>query len=290
MSPGRGDGRSLRAEVAEHLRALRDLGVTEIRIPRRPPAGTGTGATRTGTGPSFAAKPMDAPPRRNRMAASLVASEVVRTARQDGLFAERFDAPAEGNPAELLEELRRDEIGDCVRCKLSGGRKTIVFGSGNPTARLMFVGEGPGADEDAQGLPFVGRAGQLLTKMIESMKVGGRRLVRDDVYIANIIKCRPPGNRDPEPDEIAACEGFLFAQIAIIRPRVIVALGAFAARTLLRSKAPISALRGRFHEYRGTLLMPTFHPAYILRNYTEETRRTVYEDLKKAAAELEHAG
>jgi len=154
----------------------------------------------------------------------------------------------------------------------------------------MFVGEAPGADEDAQGLPFVGRAGQLLTKMIESMKVGGRRLARDEVYIANIIKCRPPGNRDPEPDEIAACEGFLFSQIAIIRPLVIVALGAFAARTLLRSKAPISALRGRFHQYRGTLLMPTFHPAYILRSYTEETRRTVYEDLKKVAAELERAG
>jgi uracil-DNA glycosylase family 4 len=211
----------------------------------------------------------------------------VRSARQDGLFAERFEAPDGADPAALLDELRREEIGDCTRCKLAGGRKTIVFGSGSPAAGLMFVGEGPGADEDAQGLPFVGRAGQLLTKMIESMKVGGRKLAREEVYIANIIKCRPPGNRDPEPDEIAACEGFLFRQIAIIQPRVIVALGAFAARTLLRSKAPISALRGRFHEYRGTLLMPTFHPAYILRNYTEETRRTVYEDLKKAAAVLE---
>jgi len=121
------------------------------------------------------------------------------------------------------------------------------------------------------------------------MTVGGRHLSRDEVYIANIIKCRPPGNRDPEPDEIAACEGFLFRQIAIIRPKVLIALGAFAARTLLRSKAPIAALRGRFHEYRRTLLMPTFHPAYVLRNYTEETRRTVFEDLKKAAAELERA-
>jgi DNA polymerase len=191
------------------------------------------------------------------------------------------------DPARALEELRGEEIGDCTRCPLAQGRKTIVFGSGSPTARLMFVGEGPGADEDEQGLPFVGRAGQLLTKMIGAMVVRGRPLTREEVYIANIIKCRPPGNRDPEPDEIAACEGFLFRQIAIIRPRLIVALGAFAARTLLQSKAPISALRGRFHEYRGTLLMPTFHPAYVLRNYTAETRRTVYEDLKTAAAELD---
>lgn len=278
--------RSVQAELAEHLRALRDLGVTEIRWPERPPAGGAAPAADAGalTAPKPASlsgtRPMSgAPPSAD--------PDVVRRARQDGLFAVRLDAPEDGAPAALLEELRRDEIGDCVRCKLSGGRKTIVFGSGNPSARLMFVGEGPGADEDAQGLPFVGRAGQLLTKMIESMNVGGRRLARDEVYIANIIKCRPPGNRDPEPDEIAACEGFLFAQIAIIQPRVIVALGAFAARTLLRSKAPISALRGRFHEYRGTLLMPTFHPAYILRNYTEETRRTVYEDLKKATAVLE---
>jgi uracil-DNA glycosylase len=119
------------------------------------------------------------------------------------------------------------------------------------------------------------------------MVVDGAHLGRDQVYIANIIKCRPPGNRDPEDDEIAACEGFLFNQIAIIRPKLIIALGAFASRTLLRSKAPISALRGRFHEYRGTILMPTFHPAYVLRNYTEETRRTVFDDLKKAAGRLE---
>jgi uracil-DNA glycosylase family 4 len=191
------------------------------------------------------------------------------------------------DPAALLETLRRGGIGECTRCRLASGRKTIVFGSGNPAAELMFVGEGPGADEDQQGLPFVGRAGQLLTKMIAAMVVGGAHLSRDEVYIANIIKCRPPGNRDPEDDEIAACEGFLFNQIAIIRPKLIIALGAFASRTLLRSKAPISALRGRFHEYRGTILMPTFHPAYVLRNYTEETRRTVFEDLKKAAGRLE---
>ena len=234
-----------------------------------------------------------APPRRSlslepsRVIARDQTPEVVRNPIQEGLFVERVEVPSDADPRELLESLRQDEIGDCTRCRLAGGRKTIVFGSGNPAADLMFVGEGPGADEDAQGLPFVGKAGQLLTKMIGAMIVSGRPLSRDEVYIANIIKCRPPGNRDPEPDEIAACEGFLFRQIAIIKPRVIIALGAFAARTLLRSKAPISALRGRFHEYRGTLLMPTFHPAYVLRNYTEATRRTVFEDLKKAAAELE---
>lgn len=264
MSSGRDAGRSVREELAAHLRALRELGVTEIRRPARAPESAVARA-----GGAAAAEP------------TTVARPAAVSTRP------AHEAPDDAGPGALLEQLRRDEIGDCVRCKLAGGRKTIVFGSGSPDAQLMFVGEGPGADEDAQGLPFVGRAGQLLTKMIESMNVGGRLLRRDEVYIANIIKCRPPGNRDPEPDEIAACEGFLFRQIAIIRPRVVVALGAFAARTLLRSKAPISALRGRFHEYRGTRLMPTFHPAYILRNYTEDTRRAVYEDLKKAAAELE---
>lgn len=263
----------LRARAAAHLRALADLGVTELSVRRLLPHGPSPGTQTGGT--------------TKAMGGGAKEPEVVRTTLQEDLFAERVERVAGADPAALLEALRRDEIGDCTRCRLAGGRKTIVFGSGNPGADLMFVGEGPGADEDEQGLPFVGRAGQLLTKMIESMLVHGRRLGRADVYIANIIKCRPPGNRDPEPDEIAACEGFLFKQIGIIQPKLIVALGAFAARTLLRSKAPISALRGRFHEYRGTLLMPTFHPAYVLRNYTEDTRRTVYEDLKKAAAELE---
>ncbi len=174
---------------------------------------------------------------------------------------------------ETLENIRGD-LGDCRRCKLAGGRTNIVFGSGNPQADLMFVGEAPGADEDAQGLPFVGRAGQLLTKIIEAMG-----LRREDVYICNILKCRPPKNRNPESDEIAACEPFLFRQINSVKPRVICALGTFGAQTLLKSKEPISRLRGRFLEYRGTKLMATFHPAYLLRNPNE--KRKVWEDVQK---------
>ncbi len=168
----------------------------------------------------------------------------------------------------------REDIGDCTRCKLHTlGRKQIVFGVGNPNADLMFVGEAPGADEDVQGIPFVGRAGQLLTKIIEAID-----LKRDDVYIANVIKCRPPQNRNPEPDEVATCEPFLFRQIDLIQPKVIVALGKFAAQTLLRTDEPISRLRGRVSDYRGAKLIPTFHPAYLLRN--PSSKREVWEDMK----------
>ena len=163
-----------------------------------------------------------------------------------------------------LEEIRA-ELGDCKRCKLCAGRNTIVFGVGNPRAELVFVGEGPGADEDAQGIPFVGKAGQLLTKMIEAMG-----FARDEVYICNVVKCRPPGNRNPEPDEIEACEPFLKAQLASIRPKAIVALGKFAAQTLLRDSTPISRLRGNWRTYEGIPLMPTFHPAYLLRSPNEK--------------------
>jgi len=168
----------------------------------------------------------------------------------------------------------RAEIGDCTRCKLHTlGRRQIVFGVGNPDADLMFVGEAPGADEDVQGEPFVGRAGQLLTKIIEAIG-----LRRDDVYIANVIKCRPPQNRNPEPDEVDTCEPFLFEQIAAVRPKVIVALGKFAAQALLRTDDPISRLRGRPFDYRGATLVPTFHPAYLLRN--PSSKREVWEDMK----------
>jgi uracil-DNA glycosylase family 4 len=168
----------------------------------------------------------------------------------------------------------RTEIGDCTRCKLHQlGRRQIVFGVGNPEADLMFVGEAPGRDEDQQGIPFVGRAGQLLTKIIEAIG-----LKREDVYIANVIKCRPPENRNPEPDEVNTCEPFLFQQIDTIKPRVIVALGTFAARALLRTLDPISRLRGRVYEYRGAKLIPTFHPAYLLRN--PSSKREVWEDMK----------
>ena len=181
--------------------------------------------------------------------------------------------PVFANQAEALAALRAD-IGDCTRCKLHKmGRHQVVFGVGNPNADLMFVGEAPGADEDIQGVPFVGRAGQLLTKIIEAIG-----LTRDDVYIANVIKCRPPQNRNPEPDEIETCEPFLFRQIDLIRPKVIVALGKFAAQTLLRTDAPISRLRGRVSDYRGGKLIPTFHPAYLLRN--PSSKREVWEDMK----------
>lgn len=173
------------------------------------------------------------------------------------------------------------ELGDCTRCKLSGlGRQNIVFGVGNPSAELMFVGEAPGRDEDAQGIPFVGRAGKKLTQIIEAIGQS-----RESVYIANVIKCRPPKNRNPESDEVETCERFLFAQVDAIQPRVIVALGTFAARTLLRSDAPISKLRGREYEYRGAALIPTFHPAYLLRN--PQSRREVWEDMKRVRALLE---
>jgi uracil-DNA glycosylase len=189
--------------------------------------------------------------------------------------AEREPAPLEfsRNAADALIAVRT-ELGDCTRCKLHAqGRRQIVFGVGNPNADLMFVGEAPGADEDAQGIPFVGRAGQLLTKIIEAID-----LKREDVYIANVIKCRPPGNRNPEQDEVETCEPFLFQQIDIIRPKVIVALGTFAARALLRTLDPISRLRGRVYEYRGAKLIPTFHPAYLLRS--PASKRETWEDMK----------
>jgi DNA polymerase len=173
-----------------------------------------------------------------------------------------------------LQEIRA-EIGDCTRCKLHAqGRRQIVFGVGNPQADLMFVGEGPGADEDIQGEPFVGRAGQLLTRIIEN----GMGLKREDVYIANVIKCRPPGNRNPEPDEVATCRPFLFQQVDSIRPKVMVALGTFAAQALLDTKDSISRLRGRVWNCHGAKLVATFHPAYVLRN--PASKRDVWDDMK----------
>jgi DNA polymerase len=168
----------------------------------------------------------------------------------------------------------RTDLGDCTRCKLAGlGRKQIVYGVGNPDADLMFIGEAPGADEDIQGEPFVGRAGQLLTKIIEAMGYA-----RGDVYIANVLKCRPPGNRNPEADEVSSCQPFLFRQIDAVQPKVMVALGTFAAQALLNSKDPISRLRGRAWPCRGRLLVPTFHPAFLLRS--PERKRDTWEDMK----------
>jgi uracil-DNA glycosylase len=190
--------------------------------------------------------------------------------------------PIEPNEPMTALRIIRDDLGaDCSRCKLHTlGRTQVVFGVGNPNADLMFVGEAPGADEDIQGEPFVGRAGQLLTKIIEAIG-----LRREDVYIANVIKCRPPGNRNPEPDEVEQCEPFLFRQIDTVKPKVIVALGKFAAQCLLRSNDPITRIRGREFKYRDAILIPTYHPAYLLR--TPSAKREVWEDMKRVRAILQ---
>jgi DNA polymerase len=248
-----------REQLAEHLRFAAELGVGGVsRDPAwRQRAGSGDRAP-AGT-PVVGAVPRPAPevgPGKGGPSLAGVPLYASREAADEALAA------------------LRAHIGDCTRCKLHAlGRTQVVFGSGNPAADLMFVGEAPGADEDVQGVPFVGRAGQLLTKIIEAIA-----LTRDDVYIANVIKCRPPQNRNPEPDEIATCEPFLFRQIDAIKPIVIVTLGKFATQTLLRSEDPISRLRGRVFEYRGAKLVPTFHPAYLLRN--PSSKREVWEDMK----------
>jgi DNA polymerase len=180
---------------------------------------------------------------------------------------------------QTLEEVRL-ELGECTRCPLCEGRSQIVFGDGNPDAALMFIGEGPGQEEDRRGLPFVGRAGELLTQMIE----GGLEIPRSEVYICNIVKCRPPKNRTPQPDEVATCKPFLDGQISAVRPRTIVTLGRPATSLLLGRDVSITRVRGTWHEYQGIPLMPTFHPAYLLRQYTVENRTAVWEDLKAALA------
>jgi uracil-DNA glycosylase len=239
-------------EIADHLRFYRDLGVLGIS---RDPAWRRRA--------SDAPAPPPAPQR-----------PVPQT------DAPRAETAGQDAPATLA--LIKQEIGPaCQRCKLHNlGRKQVVFGVGNPGADLMFVGEAPGADEDQQGEPFVGRAGQLLTKIIEAIG-----LKREDVYIANVIKCRPPGNRNPEPDEVATCQPFLFRQIDAIEPKVIVALGKFAAQALLQTTDPITRLRGRSFTYRGATLIPTFHPAYLLRN--PSSKREVWEDMKKVRSILQ---
>ncbi len=183
--------------------------------------------------------------------------------------------------AETLDMIRKD-LGTCQRCKLHRGRKHIVFGAGNPRAKLVLVGEAPGYEEDIQGQPFVGQAGQLLTRILRAIG-----LAREDVYICNIIKCRPPGNRNPEPDEIAACIPFLRRQLRAIRPGLICAMGTFAAQTLLETDTPISELRGRFHAYENASLLPTYHPAYLLRNPGK--KRDVWEDMQKLQEAYEKA-
>jgi uracil-DNA glycosylase family 4 len=262
------DTSDTRQVLAEHLKFFGELGATgfrrDVAWAARPGIETPSeeraeGAERTAEGAERRAEPESA---------------------ESAVESTQVTAESPESKAQLDLASIREDIGECTRCKLcSLGRKQVVFGVGNPHADLMFVGEAPGRDEDIQGIPFVGRAGQKLTQIIEAIG-----LTRDDVYIANVIKCRPPENRNPEPDEVEKCEPFLFRQIDLIKPKVIVALGTFAARSLLKTDAPISRLRGRVYDYRGAQLIPTFHPAYLLRN--PSCRREVWEDMKKARALL----
>ncbi len=262
------DVQALATEALRHLEWLRSAGVLELpQPPVEPPAPPRAFPASPERAPARPLPPTDE--RQERDTGS-------RDATPQAPVATRAGEKGCGSPA--LAAIR-GELGDCTRCKLAPGRTHVVFGVGNPAAELVFVGEGPGEDEDRQGEPFVGRAGQLLTKMIEAMG-----FARGDVYIANVVKCRPPGNRNPEPDEIEACEPFLRAQLAAIRPKVIVALGKFAAQTLLRESTPISKLRGRWFAYEGVKLMPTFHPAYLLRSPDE--KKKAWEDLQLVMKEL----
>ncbi len=219
------------------------------------------------------------PPPAQRVAAAPSTVDVPPKTSTRHAKAELFSVYRGLEKTHTLEALR-EFIGDCKRCKLAPGRINLVFGVGNPQAELMFVGEGPGADEDERGEPFVGRAGQLLTDIIER----GMRMRRQDVYICNVVKCRPPDNRNPEPDEVAACEPFLMRQIDLVQPKIIVGLGTFAVQSLLKVKIPISKLRGRWHEVRGIQMMPTFHPAYLLRNPAE--KRLVWADIQEVMKAL----
>jgi uracil-DNA glycosylase len=244
-----------------HLEFFEELGVTGIR--REPEWRTRVDPHPPATAPAPAARSTDA---------SMPAA--VRD-RDDGAATPVPVVGIASDAAGVLAALRAEVGPDCLRCKLHRlGRRQVVFGVGNPQADLMFVGEAPGADEDIQGEPFVGRAGQLLTRIIEAIG-----LRRQDVYIANVIKCRPPENRNPEPDEVEQCEPFLFRQIDAVQPKVIVALGKFAAQSLLRTTEPITRLRGREYRFRDAILMPTYHPAYLLRY--PAAKREVWEDMKR---------
>lgn len=265
-----------REQLAEHLKFFAELGVDGIsRDPawRARPAGLRPAAAPPAAAGATTGKP--APP----VAGDV--PEAIPAWTTDSLW----DAPAPPAgpanvpPAERLQGIR-DELGDCTRCKLHGGRTNLVFGVGNPGADLMFVGEAPGRDEDLQGEPFVGRAGQLLTRIIEAID-----LRREDVYIANVVKCRPPQNRNPERDEVETCRPFLLAQIDAVRPHVVVALGTFAIRTLLDDdRLSISRARGRVYKCRGARLVPTFHPAFLLRS--PDRKRDVWEDMKRVRSIL----
>jgi DNA polymerase len=275
--------------LREYLEFYRDLGFTELYLPE------GLDLKKTGHVPGRSAPAPKTTPGRAAMATT--DRDANRPEAQRTPDAKKADKPvASGyrppvdlflpseprrSPLEVLEQIRTD-IGDCTLCRLHEGRSKIVFGSGNPGARLVFVGEGPGADEDVQGLPFVGRAGQLLTQMIDNTaSKEGIPITRADVYICNVVKCRPPGNRTPEPDEMEICGKFLERQLDAIRPKAICLLGATAARYLLGTHVGITKLRGQWQDWRGIPVMPTYHPSFLLRPYAQERKREAWEDFKK---------
>lgn len=271
---------SIQQALAARLRFYRDLGLTDFY--RRPidPAMAGSLAALSSEPTTLGAPSLPATSSPARVGDHEPQPNPQETdiPPRKPIFAPPAVAPAVTDRAAALRVIQ-EEIGDCTRCALHTGRNKLVFGDGSPDARLMFVGEGPGADEDAQGLPFVGKAGQLLNNMITAMG-----LKREDVYIANVVKCRPPQNRTPEPDEANTCSPFLFKQIDVIRPEVIVALGATAATYLLGQRQPLAGLRGRVHSWRGSKLIVTYHPAFLLRDPRQ--KKEAWADLQIAMREL----
>lgn len=264
----------LRKELTAWLEFYRELGIEGLCY--RQPEASGLSAGAAGSGRAIAPVPPSAKPKAPAPdTRPLTPGALSRPApiRPPTPFLSLFEASPPRQGPETLEQIQK-ELGDCHRCKLAGGRKTIVFGEGNPRAALVFIGEGPGADEDEQGRPFVGRAGQLLNRMIQAIG-----LKREEVYICNVVKCRPPGNRTPEKDEIDTCSPFLVRQVEAIQPRLICCLGAPAMRTVLGIKEGIMKVRGQFFEYGGTKALVTVHPAYILRNPREE--KILREDFEK---------
>ena len=276
---------NLRTKVAERLAFYEDLGIRFFYRDRHPetifqqkkPVESVEDPRPTQIAYQESSLPKIPPKPALQKAASTAPSKMPPLVLPAAPGASLFDA-ADKIVGDTLSRIRED-LGECTRCKLHKHRRTIVFGDGNPKAELVFVGEGPGADEDAQGLPFVGRAGKLLTQMIEAMG-----LERKDVYICNVVKCRPPENRTPEDDEVSTCSPFLFRQLEVISPKVIVCLGAVAAKTLLRTNRGISQFRGQWLDYRGSKLMSTYHPAYLLRN--PNAKGEVWKDLQKVMAVL----
>jgi DNA polymerase len=278
-----------REALAERLRFYRDLGLTDFyrrdvepvtAVDGAEPAPDGLAEMEVHAEPSPSARIATGP----FVAEATVEQEnflgeepAIKTRRSFHAPEIGAQVPAEDRASAL--QMIRDEIGDCTRCALHKGRNKLVFADGSPTARLMFVGEGPGADEDAQGLPFVGRAGQLLNNMIAAMG-----LKREECYIANVVKCRPPGNRTPEPEEANTCSPFLFRQIDVVHPQVLVALGATAATYLLGARQPLAGLRGRVHAFRGMSLIVTYHPAFLLRDPRQ--KKEAWADLQIAMKEL----